>query len=149
MILPAVYSFHVTIHARSSDLHPVDAIDLDGRTYCPLAVGPDDLAGPLPVSLDEALEALAKLPQMFCEPDGWLTWTSPPESPRWEITGQLTEHDARLHTVELKGTCPAERFDQILETIDRPGATLVFQLMREGVYFDEAEFRRWASRDLH
>ena len=144
-----MYLFHVTIHARSSDLRPGDAIDLDRRTYRPLAVAPGNLAGPLPVSLDEALEALAKLPQMFCEPDGWLACTSPPRSPRWEITGQLTEHDGRLHTLELKGACPAERFDQILGTIGRPGTALVFQLLREGVYLDEAEFRRWASRDVH
>lgn len=143
--LRRVYTFHITIHAAAAGLEPGTTIDLAGHEYRPLSISPSDLTAPLPATFDDCIDSLARLPQMFCEPDGSLVWTSPPQADRWLVDGQLSENEGRLHTVELKGTCPAEAFDQLLAALGPPGTSLVFQLMREGIYLDEAEFRRWAS----
>ncbi len=140
-----MYTFHITIHAAPSPVESHNTIDLRGREYRPLRIVPGELSAPLSVTFDDCLDALARLPQMFCEPDGSVVWTSPPREDRWTVNGQLTDGAGHLHTVELKGTCPADQFDQLLAALGPPEAALVFQLMREGIFLDEAEFRRWAS----
>ena len=143
--LRRVYTFHVTIHAGAAHVEPGGTVELAGCACRPLRIAPGDLTEPLPVRFDDCVEALAKLPQMFCEPDGSLVWTSPPQVSRWQIDGQLTDGAGRLQTVELKGTCPANQFDQLLAALGPPRTALVFQLMREGIFLDEADFRRWAT----
>ena len=44
----------------------------------------------------------------------------------------------------MKGTCPPQRFDELLAALGWPQTQLVFQLTRQAVFLDEAEFRRFA-----
>jgi hypothetical protein len=48
--------------------------------------------------------------------------------------------------VDLKGTCDERRFDELLSTLGWPETQLVFELVREAVFVDEATFREYASR---
>ena len=63
------------------------------------------------------------------------------------VTGWGTV-DGRLVYVEAKGSCPADAFDQLLRAVGWPAVPLVFQLIREGLYLDEATFRRYAGQRL-
>ena len=94
-----------------------------------------------------ACERLAALERMFCEPDGSFVWTSAQGEPAWQVDGNLYDHQGLLQFVDLSGTCPAEHFDRLLAALGWPETPLVFQLTREGVLLDEAEFRRQASGD--
>jgi hypothetical protein len=82
---------------------------------------------------------------MFIEPDGSLVWTSEVERPAWQVDGHLYDRADHLLFVELKGACPADRFDQLLVALDWPQVSLVFQLVREAVVLPESEFRRYAA----
>jgi hypothetical protein len=97
------------------------------------------------VGFEEACAALAQLPQMFAEPDGSFVWTSPQSEQSWQVDGVMYDRHERLLFVDLKGVCPRERFDQLLQAFGWPTTPLLFQLSREAVYLDEAEFRRFAE----
>ncbi len=108
-----------------------------------LSLTASELQAPLPVTFETAIGALEQLPQMFCEPDGWFDWTSPPDQPRWQISGQLHDRGDALSHVEVKfdGAVSPTQLDAFLSAFGWPERALVFQLAREGVYLDEARFR--------
>lgn len=94
---------------------------------------PADWQSPLPVTFEAALAALETLPQMFCEPDGWFDWTSPPTERTWQIAGQMHDRGATLGHVEMKltGAVPSERFTTLLTVFGWPEQPLAVQLVRE------------------
>lgn len=102
-----------------------------------------DPSQPLAVSFEQVISAMETWPQMFCEPDGWFDWTSPPDVPAWQIAGQLHDRGKRLSHVEAKftGLVPIERFEQLLAALGWPTEPLMFQLVREAAMLDEAAFR--------
>jgi hypothetical protein len=81
---------------------------------------------------------------MFCEPDGSFVWVSSQGEPAWQVDGNLYDRNERLLFVDLKGTCPPREFDRLLGALGWPSTALMFQLTREAVFLDEAEFRRHA-----
>ncbi len=141
-----MYRFHITIHARPDDVRPGPAIEFSGRTVATLDVLRASLSVAFGISFEEAVELLEKLPRSCVEPDGSFFYGSPAGEEPWQVDGNLFDRNGRLLFVDLKGTCPAEEFDRILTAIGWPQTRLVFQLVREAVLLEEAEFRRWASQ---
>ncbi len=140
-----LFELHVSIHARGADVSGGAEIELRGQALQTLQVGVDELATPLSVSFEEALEYMERCERLFVEPDGSFVWTSSSEENTWwQLDGVLYDRGGRLNHVDLKGTCPPERFDQLLKTLGWPESELMFQLSREAVYLGDAEFRRWA-----
>ena len=82
---------------------------------------------------------------MYCEPDGSFVWTSPQRARAWQVDGNLYDRDGRLLFVDLKGTCPSDQFDRLLTALGWPQTKVMFQLTREALLLDEAEFRRVAA----
>jgi hypothetical protein len=138
-------SFHTTVHVRPAEATASSQIDLKGRKLRTLLIPQELLVAPFPVSFEIAAEALAKLPRMFVEPDGSFVWTSSQGQPTWQIDGNLFDRDGRLLFVDLKGSCPSHELDNLLSCLGAPPASLMFQLLREAVFLDEAEFRRFAE----
>ena len=95
-------------------------------------------------SFEVARECLAGLERMFSEPDGSFVWVSPQGDPVWQVDGNLYDRNERLLFVDAKGSCPPEEFDRLLTALGWPATKLMFQLTREAVFLDEAEFRRHA-----
>ncbi len=141
-----MYTFHVTIHARPAEAAIGPTIEIDGRKLTTVAVPHDARSEPFRIAFEEVVSRLNQLERMFSEPDGSFVWASPHDGPRWQLDGNLFDRDGRLLFVDLKGTCPAEEFDRLLSVLGWPQSPLVFQLVREAVFLDEAEFRRWAAR---
>ena len=95
---------------------------------------------------DDALDALARHPRLFIELDGSFVWRgTDDEGTTWQVDGSLVDRGDRLDYVEIKGSCPEERLDDILRAIGWPAAALSFQLPRVGVFLTEEEFRRQAA----
>lgn len=140
-----MYSFYVTIHARPPEAEAGPLVHLAERDIRSLVVAPASLRVPCACSFEDASAALTSLPRMYCEPDGSFVWVSAAGEPAWQVDGNLYDRDGRLLFVDLKGTCPAERFDELLRTLGWPATTLIFQLVREAVFVDEEEFRRIAA----
>ena len=138
-------SFHISIHARPPDIVKGNDVKLDRGVSHSLAVPQAALATPFQISFEEAGAALAKLDRMFFEPDGSFVWTSPHGETTWQADGNLFDRNGRLLFVDLKGSCPSEQFDQLLSALGWPATPIVFQLVREAVFLDEAEFRRYAA----
>jgi hypothetical protein len=110
-----------------------------------LEVAPASLRVPCACSFEDAAAALSSLPRMYCEPDGSFVWVSAALEPAWQVDGNLYDRDGRLLFVDVKGSCPVARFDELLRALGWPATTFVFQLVREAIFLDEAEFRRVAS----
>jgi hypothetical protein len=142
------YRFHVNVFARTD--RAVAGATLALRKVCvtPLrgpAGGPLFHEQTLGVSFDQALAALGRLPRLDAEPDGYFLFSGGRSAELWHVNGHLFDDGDALHRVELRGDCPAEAFDALLGCFGWPQATLAFELVREGVALDEADFRAYAS----
>ena len=142
-----MYTFNTTIHARPPETMAGPTIELDRRGFATLAIPHEALAHPFNLSFEAAVERLNQLERMFSEPDGSFVWTSPRDGPTWQIDGNLFDRNGRLLFVDLKGACPPDEFDRLLMAFGWPETQLVFQLVREAVFLNEPEFRRWATGD--
>jgi hypothetical protein len=101
---------------------------------------------PLTVTFDAVLSALEPLARMFIEPDGSFVWRGTTEDGKtWQLDGNLIDRGAALAHVELKGTCPSERLDEVLRTLGWPESTIAFQLPERGEILSEQEFRERAA----
>ena len=141
-----MYSFYITVHALPGDAGAGPEMELGGRAARTLQIAPPSLSTTtFGCSFEAAQGRLATLDRMFIEADGSFVWVSPQGEPAWQVDGNLYDRNERLLFVDLKGTCPAEQFDRLLTALGWPATRLMFQLTREAVFLDEAEFRRWAS----
>lgn len=114
------------------------------KFHCSLHGSP--AAAPLPVSFEAALGELELLPRLFIDPDGSLVWRGATDDGQpWQVDGNLIDRGDVLDYVQLNGTCPSERLDEILRTLGWPAVALTIQLPRLGVFLTEGEFRRQAA----
>jgi hypothetical protein len=141
-----MYAFHATIHALPTDAAAGPTLNLGGPTFATLSVTPETLAGTsFDSSFEEAAACLARLERMYCEPDGSFVWVSAQAETVWQVDGNLYDRAGRLLFVDVKGTCPQEDFDRLLNCFGWPRRKVMFQLVREAVLLEERAFRRWAS----
>jgi hypothetical protein len=141
-----MYEFFITVHAQPPGVTAGASIEVNGRTVNTLHVEPEALSTTtMNCSFETARTKLEQLPRMFCEADGSFVWVSPQGAPAWQVDGNLYDRNERLLFVDLKGSCPAEEFDRFLTALGWPETRLMFQLTREAVFLEEAEFRRYAE----
>ena len=140
-----MYQFHISLHRLVSGQIEKRSIELATGTFEALVLQPRQVTEPMSICFEDACARLADLPQMFVEPDGSFVWTSPQSESRWQVDGVMYDRSDRLLFVDLKGACPAERFDALLRAFGWPETPMVFQLSREAVYLGEVEFRRFAA----
>lgn len=139
-----MYAFHVAIHARLASTRDGDVQRLASHDVATLHVPTGETCAALPVTFEAAVERLARLPRMFCEPDGSFVWVAETNSPPWQVDGTLYDGHGRLAYVELKGNCPEANFNLLLQACGWPETMLTFQLVRQGVFLNEASFREHA-----
>jgi hypothetical protein len=96
------------------------------------------------VDFETVAERLVALPRMFFEPDGSFVWVSDQGAAGWQVDGVLYDRAGRVQYAELKGSCPAERFDQLLAAFGWPATAVLMQWTRQALVVEEAEFRRVA-----
>jgi hypothetical protein len=137
------YRFHVNLYAWPSSAATAAAATLRGLELATVKAAALDAF--LPVTFEESVAALGRLPRLDAEPDGFFVIAGDDDRGRWQVDGHLFDFGDRLHRVELHGECPAEAFDALLRCVGWPGAPLAFELVREGVALDESSFRRWAA----
>jgi hypothetical protein len=145
-------TFQATLHARSPEVMPGISLELRGRRLTTLIVPPAALAHPFAMTFEEAAAALESLTRMFVEPDGSFVWVSANAIAAdtiqdWQIDGNLFDRNGRLLMVDLKGTCAEADFDRLLSVFGWPTTPIMFQLSREAVFLDEANFREYARRN--
>lgn len=140
-----MYTFFASIHARPEEVQTGKRIALAGDEYETLEV-PAALRGqPFERDFETTLDALGAWERMFVEPDGSFLWVSSHAEAPWQVDGNLYDRDELLLFVDVKGSCPRERFDQLLEVLGWPATPLMFQLTQAAVYLAESEFRRYVS----
>ena len=143
------YHFHVNLFARPDAAVTSAAVELRGSSLPTLRAaegGPLTFDGFLPLSFEQALDALATLPRLDAEPDGFFVLAGGQGATHWAVSGQLFDYGGRLHRVELNGRCPADSFNALLACFGWPATPLAFELVEEGVALDEAAFRAFAGR---
>jgi hypothetical protein len=139
------YSFHVTLHARPADVEVARPCLVSGRELPVLGVSPDGLSHGFPRTFEDVAESFSRFERMYFEPDGSFVWVASAGEPSWQLDGVVYDRDGRVVYVDLKGTCPAARLDQLLAVLGWPAAAVMFQLVREAVVVDEATFREFAD----
>lgn len=137
-------SFQITIHARTAETKAGAHAVLAGAEYRTLEVPAAALGAPFEISFEAASESLSALERMFLEPDGSFVWVSAGKDRPWQLDGVLYDRNERLLYVDLRGACTPGDFDRLLAALGWPGTPVMFQLAREAVFLDEAEFRRYA-----
>lgn len=135
--------FHANIFALPSRAAVAACVALRGVELPTLRAQTFDAF--LPVTFEEAYAALAQLPRIDIEPDGFFVISGDADGQRWQLDGHLFDFGDRLHRVELHGDCPAESLDAILACIGWPQTPLAFELVMEGVALDEPAFRQFAA----
>jgi hypothetical protein len=141
-----MYRFHITIHARGTQVTAGETCSVAGQRVRTLCVPHEALGEPMAVSFEEARAALERLPRIYVEPDGSLVWVSSSnETDRWQVDGVLYDRAEHLWFVDLSGSCPPESLDAFLRCLGWPETALMFQLTRQALFLDEAEFRRFAA----
>jgi hypothetical protein len=137
------YRFHANIFALPSKAAPGLTMALRGIAIPTLRAQTFDAF--FPATFEEAYDALAKLPRVDIEPDGFFVISGDIDGRRWQLDGHLYDFGDRLHRVELHGDCPPESLDAILACFGWPQTPLAFELVIEGVALDEAAFRQFAA----
>lgn len=138
-------AFNAVIHARPAGAPTADDTSLRGCVRRRLAVRGDEVGPGFVVTFETVGERLAGKERLYFEPDGSFVWVAAAEERAWQLDGLLADRADRLLYVELKGTCPPEALDELLAAIGRPAEGFMFQLVREAVFLDEGEFRRYAA----
>ena len=136
------YQFHVNFYARPAEIGADSNVTLRGIELPTLRARAWDAF--LPIGFDDAIAALARLPRLDAEPDGFFVVAGDDAHGRWQVDGHLYDFGERLHRVELHGECPLETLDALLGCVGWPATPLVCELVMEGVALEEAAFRRWA-----
>lgn len=138
---------HANVFAMPEGAVPGPAVRLRGEprpTLCGDDGGPPRFLETLPVTFEQAQEALARLTGADCEPDGFFLVSGREGGRFWRLNGQLAEHAGRLHRAELHGQASPEVLDAVLRALGWPAARLAFELVREGVTLDEPTARGYA-----
>ena len=143
-----MYKFHVSVHAQPIEASPGPMIRLADLELTTLDV-PRGILGQAAIActFEDAVRALRQLDRMYCEPDGSFVWVSRHDEPSWQVDGNLYDRDGSLIFVDLRGSCPPDEFDRLLAAFGWPKTKLMFQLVREAVFLDEAEFRKFAESE--
>jgi hypothetical protein len=142
-----LYRFHANLFARPDGLHEGTPLHLRDKPLKPLRTEegrPPIFDAFFSTTFEQALTALARLPRLDAEPDGFFVIAGDYQGKRWQIDGHLFDFNDRLHRVELHGECPAGAFDSLLACFGWPATPLAFELVQEGVALDEIAFRTWA-----
>jgi hypothetical protein len=140
-----MYSFHCSVHVRPAEGLETGMFARSGKSLPALIVPPSATGVPFALTFEAAGAALGKLERMYFEPDGSFVWVSANPAEPWQVDGVLYDRHERLLYLELKGECPSHEFDRLLAACGWPATPLMFQLVREAVFLDELEFRRWAE----
>jgi hypothetical protein len=138
-----LYRFHCNVFGRPPHARNGGPVELRDLSVSTLNARPFDAY--LPVTFEQAISALAKLPRLDAEPDGFFVIAGEHNDRRWQVDGHLFDFNHRLHRVEVHGQCPINVFDAMLACFGWPAAQLTFELVMEGVALDEAAFRQWAA----
>ena len=142
-----MYAFECSLHASPDSDAPAsgEALTDPCGLWPTLLIAQDQLSTPLSIGFDDVLNQLGNLPRLYAEPDGSFVWTSPQENTRWQVNGNLYERNDRVLFVEIKGSCPASEFDQLLACFLPDEKACVVQLTRPAVFVTVEVFRAHAG----
>jgi hypothetical protein len=138
-----LHRFHANIFARPSQAAAGIPITLRGLALPTLR--PQTFDAFFPLTFEQAYDALAKLPRIDVEPDGFFVISGDVDGQRWQLDGHLFDFGDRLHRVELHGDCPTASLDAILACLGWPETPIAVELVLEGVALEEGAFRKFAA----
>lgn len=125
---------HLTIHPLDVKAERGIVTQIGPLTLPALQVSAGWAAAMLPLTFEEAVERLVRLPMAYIEPDGSFVWASAgPPAFRWE--GMLHDRGERLSHVELIGHgCNTSLVHLIIAVAGDP-QQLMIQTVRDGRFF--------------
>jgi hypothetical protein len=76
--------------------------------------GPD--GGPLPSRFEDVCQRLDQVDRLHMELDGSFVWVGP----NWQLDGMIYDHADQIRYVDLKGHCPHQRWNTLLNWLTNP-----------------------------
>ena len=140
--------FHLVIHPRPTSAEEQAGVQLGIRRVATLSIAPGQLTDRFELSFEEVAQRLTELPRMFLEPDGSFVWVIDDFDRQYQLDGSLYDDGVRMLHVELKGTFDSTALDTFLSRLGWPTQSVIFQLVQQGIYLSEGEFRRFAFSDM-
>jgi hypothetical protein len=132
--------FHAVIQSTPTTAPEFENALVDGKSLRTLKIEqPIDTT--FACSFEEVATALELLPRMFLEPDGSFVWVIVQNDSRYQLDGNLVDDGTKLLSVEFKGTCSEETLNELLSKLGWPQQELIFQLVQQGIYMAEVDFR--------
>ena len=134
-------SMDVSVHALGATPKERQFAELAGVAYQAIPAIALDRQATFAVSFEVVAGRLEKLPRFFLEPDGSFVWVGD----GWQLDGQIADRNGRAASVDVRGACPAEQFEQLLTAFGWPQTEVAFEVRRAGVLLAESEFRRFVG----
>jgi hypothetical protein len=100
------------------------------------------LGDAFPTTFEETAAALSRLDRLFFEPDGSFVWTDGRGS---QLDGTVFDRDEHVVWVDARGVCPSDVLNHVLSSVGWPGTPIRFEMVRQGRFLDDLEFRRTAA----
>lgn len=135
------HNWHVTLHPIRGSVATGETVQWQGwsfKTFSTSGLGEDVV---FPVSFDDAVAAINRLPNGYAEGDGSFGIVGPEGV--WKLVGTLYEMQAGLRYVELMGWCPQATLRELLAALGVSEESCCFQMLRGGFFVSFAEFSRW------
>ena len=96
-------------------------------------------------SFESVAERISEIERMYFEPDGSFLWAGEVEKRHWRLEGFLYDDGHRLQRCELRGRCPRENWQLLLDCLSGQHDRLVAFDNRRNVYLPlEAVARMWS-----
>ena len=124
---------------------PGEVVSIQGNRLRTLHIDPTEFAAPFSISFEVAMDRLAQLPGMYCEPDGSFNGTGTVAGTRWQLEGNLYDRDGRLMYVELKGDSPTRMWRELFLLLEAPAEENVIELVEAAVFITGVEFLKLAE----
>lgn len=129
-----VDELHLMIHPLDASATRGAAAEIGSLPLTTLHVGLQWAAAMLPLTFEEAVEGLGRLPMAYIEPDGSFVWAGAgPPAFRWE--GMLHDRGERLSHVELMGHGCSDDLMRLIAAVAGDSQQIMIQAVREGKFF--------------
>ncbi len=134
------------VYARPPVVRPGPTVEHQGVVFPSLIDGQWSQAR-FGIAFEQVAEQLQTIPRLYFEYDGSFLWTGEQAGTAWQLDGMLYDYGGQLQRMELKGQCPWDAWNRLLETLGQPAEELIVQLLEPPCFVEAPALARlWASQ---
>lgn len=125
---------HLIIHPLNAEAMHGPVAGIGSLRLPTLRVSADWATAMLPLTFEEAVERLGRLPMSYIEPDGSFVWAGV-GPPAFRFEGMLHDRGERLSHVELMGHGGSDDLMRLITAVSGDPRRIMIQTVRDGKFF--------------